>query len=158
MTALYGKRDASLAGIEEPENYIHPTALQSFVEYALDSGNDAQLVITTHSPLLLDFLDDPSAVRVVRRNERDGTIVQQVGDPDKIREALEASGFGLGEFYQRLYLKPSRGQSPRHYVNHRYPNPSLRSLGRLFAVLASAGGSCPAGRTSSQLPIASEEP
>ena len=100
MTALYGKRDASLVGIEEPENYIHPTALQSFVEYALDSGNRAQLVITTHSPLLLDFLDDPSAVRVVRRDERDGTIVQQVGDPDRIREALEASGFGLGEFYQ----------------------------------------------------------
>ena len=100
MTALYGKRDASLVGIEEPENYIHPTALQSFVAYALDSGNDAQLVITTHSPLLLDFLDDPSAVRVVRREERDGTIVQQVGDPGRIREALEASGFGLGEFYQ----------------------------------------------------------
>ena len=100
MTALYGKRDASLVGIEEPENYIHPTALQSFVECALDSGNDAQLVITTHSPLLLDFLDDPSAVRVVRRDERDGTTVQQVGDPDRIREALEESGFGLGEFYQ----------------------------------------------------------
>ena len=100
MTALHGRHDASLVGIEEPENYIHPTALQSFVEYALDSGSDAQLVITTHSPLLLDFLDDPSAVRVVRRDERDGTIVQQVGDPGRIREALEASGFGLGEFYQ----------------------------------------------------------
>ena len=100
MTALHGKRDASLVGIEEPENYIHPTALQSFVEYSLDSGNDAQLVITTHSPLLLDFLADPSAVRVVRRDEREGTTVHQTGDPKRIREALDASGFGLGEFYQ----------------------------------------------------------
>ena len=99
MTALHGRPGASLVGIEEPENYVHPTALRSFVECALDSGNDAQLVITTHSPLLLDFLDDPSAVRVVRRDERDGTIVEQPGDPDKIREALDASGFGLGEFY-----------------------------------------------------------
>ena len=100
MTALYGKRDASLVGIEEPENYIHPTALQSFVEHALDSRQHTQLVITTHSPLLLDFLDDPSAVRVVRRDARDGTAVEQPGDPDRIREALEESGFGLGEFYQ----------------------------------------------------------
>ena len=100
MTALHGKRDASLVGIEEPENYIHPTALQSFVDYALDSGDRTQLAITTHSPLLLDFLDIPEAVRVVRRDELDGTIVHQPGDPDRIREALEASGFGLGEFYQ----------------------------------------------------------
>ena len=100
MTALHGKRDASLVGIEEPENYIHPTALQSFVEYALDSRQHAQLVITTHSPLLLDFLDDPSAVRVVKRDEYEGTIVHQTGDPERIREALKESGFGLGEFYQ----------------------------------------------------------
>ena len=100
MTALHGRPDASLVGIEEPENYVHPTALRSFVEYALDSRQRAQLVITTHSPLLLDFLDDPSAVRAVRRDERDGTIVEQAGDPKRIREALEESGFGLGEFYQ----------------------------------------------------------
>lgn len=100
MTALHGRPGASLVGIEEPENYVHPTALRSFVECALDSGNDAQLVITTHSPLLLDFLADPPAVRVVKRRERDGTTVERPGDPDRIREALEESGFGLGEFYQ----------------------------------------------------------
>ncbi len=100
MTALHGKRDASLVGIEEPENYIHPTALQSFVDYALDSGDRTQLAITTHSPLLLDFLDAPETVRVVRMDEIDGTTVHQPGDPDRIRKALEESGFGLGEFYQ----------------------------------------------------------
>ena len=100
MTALHGRPDASLVGIEEPENYVHPTALRSFVEYALDSRQRTQLVITTHSPLLLDFLDDPAAVRAVRRDGRDGTAVQQAGDPKRIREALEESGFGLGEFYQ----------------------------------------------------------
>ena len=100
MTALHGKHDASLVGIEEPENYIHPTALQSFADYALDSGERAQLAITTHSPLLLDFLDAPETVRVVRRDEIDGTTVHQPGDPDRVRKALEESGFSLGEFYQ----------------------------------------------------------
>ena len=100
MTALHGKRDASLVGIEEPENYIHPTALQSFADYALDSRERTQLAITTHSPLLLDFLDDPAAVRVVKRGKSNGTTVHQPGDPDRVRKALEESGFSLGEFYQ----------------------------------------------------------
>ena len=33
MTALHGHPEAILIGIEEPENYIHPTALSSFVEH-----------------------------------------------------------------------------------------------------------------------------
>ena len=100
MTALHSEGDASLVGIEEPENYIHPTALQSFADYLLDSRERTQLAITTHSPLLLDFLDAPETVRVVRRDEREGTTVHQPGDPDRVRKALEESGFGLGEFYQ----------------------------------------------------------
>ena len=100
MTALHSEGDASLVGIEEPENYIHPTALQSFADYALDSRERTQLAITTHSPLLLDFLDAPETVRVVRRDEVDGTTVHQPGDPDRVRKALEESGFSLGEFYQ----------------------------------------------------------
>lgn len=100
MTALHGKRDASLVGIEEPENYIHPTALQSFADYALDSRERTQLAITTHSPLLLDFLDVPAAVRVVRRDENGGTIVEPASNTNRIRKALEESGFRLGEFYQ----------------------------------------------------------
>ena len=75
MTALHGHPEAILIGIEEPENYVHPTALSSFVEHLLDARGRAQFLITTHSPMLLDLLDDPSAVRVVRlvgrgRNDR----------------------------------------------------------------------------------------
>ena len=33
MTALFAESEANLIGIEEPENYVHPTAIASFVEY-----------------------------------------------------------------------------------------------------------------------------
>jgi hypothetical protein len=56
-------------------------------------------MVTTHSPLLLDFLDEPEAVRVVQRSEL-GTGVMTGENPDNVRKALEASGFGLGEFYE----------------------------------------------------------
>lgn len=100
MTALYGDPEPNLMGIEEPENYVHPAAVESFVEHLQDARERAQFMVTTHSPLLLDFLGDPSVVFAVRRDESEGTIVEKEENADDVRRALDASGFGLGEFYQ----------------------------------------------------------
>lgn len=100
MTALYGQPGGSLIGIEEPENYVHPAALSSFVEHLLDARKRVQIMLTTHSPLLLDFLDDPSAVNIVRRDEQLGTVITREKNPEGVRRALDASGFGLGEYYE----------------------------------------------------------
>lgn len=100
MTALFGEARGNLIGIEEPENHVHPTALAAFAEYLLTARERVQILVTTHSPLLLDYLDDPAAVCVVRHTEEEGTRVKREEDPDAVRRALEASGFGLGELYQ----------------------------------------------------------
>ncbi len=100
MTALLAEPETNLIGIEEPENYVHPTALAAFAEHLKGASARVQFIVTTHSPLLLDFLDEPAAVRVVRRSEEGATTVLAVEDPKGIREALDASGFGLGEFYE----------------------------------------------------------
>ncbi len=100
MAALYASPETALIGIEEPENYIHPTALSSFTEHVLDSRNRVQFMLTTHSPMLLDVLNDPAAVTIVSRNDSEGTMVSKEKDPDGVRKALEASGFGLGEYYE----------------------------------------------------------
>lgn len=92
--------DTNLIGIEEPENYVHPTALSSFVEYLLNAQGRIQFMVTTHSPLLLDFLNRPEAVRIVQHGEEKGTTVIAGDDPHGVRRALERSGFGLGEFYE----------------------------------------------------------
>ena len=99
MTALHTSTEAKLIGIEEPENYVHPTALSAFVEYLGNVPENTQLAITTHSPLVLDALGDPEVVRVVRRDGERGTVVE-AGDAHGIRRALEASGLGLGEYYE----------------------------------------------------------
>ena len=100
MTALYASPETGLIGIEEPENYVHPAALASFTEHVLDSRNRVQFMVTTHSPMLLDVLDDPAAVTVVSRNDSEGTTVIKEKDPDGVRKALDTSGFGLGEYYE----------------------------------------------------------
>lgn len=100
MTALFAETEANLIGIEEPENYVHPTALSAFVEHLLKTESRAQFMVTTHSPLLLDFLNEPAAVRVVRRNGEQGTTVEEQKNAEGVRKALDESGFGLGEFYE----------------------------------------------------------
>ena len=100
MTALLGESETNVLGIEEPENYIHPSALAAFVEYLRDCQDRVQFMVTTHSPLLLDLLDDPASVCVVQRGDREGTAVHREANPDGVRNALSASGFSLGEFHQ----------------------------------------------------------
>lgn len=100
MTALYGEPGLNLIGIEEPENYVHPSALSSFAVHLQDARDRVQFMVTTHSPLLLDFLGDPSSMFVVRRGGSEGTIVQKEENADGVLRALDASGFGMGEFYQ----------------------------------------------------------
>ena len=100
MTALLGEPEANLLGIEEPENYIHPNALSVFVEHLRAAQDRVQFMVTTHSPLLLDLLDDPACVCVVQRSDGKGTTIHREANPDGVRSALRASGFSLGEFHQ----------------------------------------------------------
>ena len=100
MTALLAKTERNLIGIEEPENYVHPAALSVFAQYLLNVRESVQFLVTTHSPLLLDYLNEPEAVRVVQRDEEKGTVVLPQENPDGVRRALEASEFGLGQFYE----------------------------------------------------------
>ena len=100
MTALHSEPETNLIGIEEPENYIHPTALSAFLDHLQSECPRVQFLVTTHSPLLLDFLNRPEAVRVVRRDSQLGTTVLSQENPERVRRALNESGFGLGEFYE----------------------------------------------------------
>ncbi len=100
MTAFYGQPGTTLIGIEEPENYIHPAAVYAFVEHVEAVKGSLQLLLTTHSPIMLDLLDDPASIIIVKRNDDSGTEAQRQPDPGRIRKALDASGFGLGQYYE----------------------------------------------------------
>ncbi len=52
----YAKRSAQLILIEEPENGVHPRALQAVVQ-SLSSVYDGQLFCATHSPLVLSLIN-----------------------------------------------------------------------------------------------------
>lgn len=100
ITALYGEPDTNLLGIEEPENYIHPSALSAFVEHTRGAQKRVQFMMTTHSPILLNLLNDPRIVYIVKRGEATGATVIRERNPEGVRRALDESGFSLGEYHQ----------------------------------------------------------
>jgi predicted ATPase len=98
LLALGGaKEPPALLGFEEPENGIHPGRIRLVADYLTTqaAAGDSQLIITTHSPVLLDMLADESLF-VCRK--RDGqTVLEAYGDQgtlfraDDIRDALQAA-------------------------------------------------------------------
>ena len=78
---------------------MHPSALGAFAEQLREVQPRLQLLVTTHSPILLDHLDEPAAILVVRRTDA-GTEVVREENPQAVRKALDESGFALGEFHQ----------------------------------------------------------
>ncbi len=91
--------------IEEPENGLHPSRLKAVVEMLrkLSTGEvgtqPRQVILTTHSPLLLNFAR-PEEVRIVRRDTEKGTQVtplKAVPDIDKL-----LAEFGVGELWYLL--------------------------------------------------------
>lgn len=69
LLALSGVEDSpALVGFEEPENGIHPRRIQLIAELLMtqETLNQTQHIVTTHSPLLPDLLEDDSLFSVRR--------------------------------------------------------------------------------------------
>lgn len=100
VVALTGTDKAGLFAVEEPENYVHPTALEALVKLLISASKHSQIIVTTHSPLVLDYLADmPETVCVISGPAGQGTTLDRGGSRDNILKALEESGFTLGDFW-----------------------------------------------------------
>jgi predicted ATPase len=71
LTLAHLPEPRKLLLIEEPENGIHPGILKEMIDVfrkATTRPPECQVIMTTHSPLLLDFVE-PEEVRIFLRNE-----------------------------------------------------------------------------------------
>lgn len=91
--------------IEEPENGLHPRRIGELMTLLRkmttgEVGNRArQIILTTHSPLLLNYAQ-PEEVRIVLRDQEQGTKVtamKDVADLEMLRKE-----FDLGEIWYML--------------------------------------------------------
>jgi predicted ATPase len=66
ITALLQDPPLPLIAIEEPELTVHPGALPLLLDFLREASRRSQVIISTHSPELLDLMD-ADEVRVVER-------------------------------------------------------------------------------------------
>lgn len=93
VTALY--LENTIIAFEEPENCVHPYLFETVVDLCRKSPT--QVVMTTHSPYLLNKVSDPKEVLLVEK-ENGRTKVKPVEDLNKARRLLE-EGIPLGEIW-----------------------------------------------------------
>ena len=87
---------APLICIEEPELGLHPDALPHLAKLLIAASERTQLIVTTHSDILVDALTDtPEAVLVAGRSER-GTTLERL-DAEKLKPWLDE--YRLGELW-----------------------------------------------------------
>jgi AAA domain, putative AbiEii toxin, Type IV TA system/AAA ATPase domain len=89
----------SLLIIEEPENGIHPRLLKALLEQIRAIGKTGtQIILTTHSPLLLDaFSEEPESVVVFDRDATGPTRVRQLTAAEM--DPVLNGDFGLGSYW-----------------------------------------------------------
>ncbi len=91
-----------LIAIDEPETGLHPAMLDIVAEYARDASSRSQVILTTHSPELLDsFGAEPPTTTVVERV--DGETKLRVIAGDELHYWLKK--YTLGELFRSNELE-----------------------------------------------------
>lgn len=105
LTALYQENTPSIICFEEIENGVHPWLLHKMIELLKIvstegiTGQPVQILITTHSPLLLNYVE-PHQVRAVELDSEGKTQVHALPtDSARFQKALEAYDGELGELW-----------------------------------------------------------
>lgn len=98
----------SLLLVEEPENGLHPARIAEVVRIlrAIVEETGTQIVLATHSPLVVNELQ-PKEVSVVTRSEAAGTTVTRIHETPDFAE--RAKVYALGE----LWIAYANGEDER---------------------------------------------
>jgi predicted ATPase len=119
LTVLYDPDPPQLIGIEEPENQLHPRLLPELVGECRAASARSQLMVTTHSPFLIDALK-PEEVWVLYRDEEGYTKAKRTADMQGVQEFIN-NGATLGNLWMENYFEvgdplTNAGGSIRKYI------------------------------------------
>ena len=109
ITALLQDPPIPVVGVEEPELTVHPGAIPLLFDYLKEASTRSQLIVTTHSPELLDLVsvDD---IRVVERRDGATTVARMAPHQwDAVRSGL----LSLGEVLRAEGIQQDLRSGPR---------------------------------------------
>ena len=106
LTILCHPQPPELICIEEPELALHPDAMPLLAELLRHASERTQVIVTTHSPDLVDqFTVDPGAIVICERGFDGDTQFKRLTE-----EGLEGwlSDYRLGEIWQKGVIGGNR--------------------------------------------------
>jgi predicted ATPase len=105
LTLLCHPDPSPLLCIEEPELGLHPDVLPSVARLLREASEKTQLLVTTHSDILVDALSEtPESILVCEKHE--GATEMRRLDRDELGEWLER--YSLGTLWTRGHLGGTR--------------------------------------------------
>lgn len=107
-------RNPPILLVEEPENGLHPARIKDVVGVLREISQTTQVLIATHSPLVVNELK-PNEVSVVTRTQEKGTIVTPIKDTPNFEERSKV--YALGE----LWLSYADGDTERPLLDGKEP-------------------------------------
>lgn len=102
MTLINDPQPPQLIGIEEPENFIHPSLLADLAEEFRKASQRTQLLVTSHSPFIVNEAR-ADEVYVLYRDEGGFTQAKKVSEMKGIVELIESGG-RLGDLWMEQYF------------------------------------------------------
>lgn len=96
LYTIVTKKNSHIILIDEPQSFLHPSALRKLFEI-IRMYPMHQYLISTHSPLALSLSDDDRMFQVVRSEE--GSKVQLLEGRDDLRAALADVGVRFGDIF-----------------------------------------------------------
>lgn len=94
-----------LISLEEPEIGLHPDVLPKIADLLVEASTRTQLIVTTHSDILVDALSDQAESVVVCDWSPGGTTMRRL-DRDRLRGWLDE--YRLGELWRKGELGGTR--------------------------------------------------
>ncbi|OFV99652.1 MAG: hypothetical protein A3H28_14625 [Acidobacteria bacterium RIFCSPLOWO2_02_FULL_61_28] len=111
LLAVYQLGRPKVVMIEEPEATIHPAVTELIVQVLLDASHERQMLLTTHSPDILDYKDlTDTQIRVVTV-DRNATFIAPVSWEG--REAIRERLYTPGELFRSGELNPDVNEAKR---------------------------------------------
>lgn len=114
-------RPMQFVGIEEPETALHPAASGALMDALREAAEHTQIVVTTHSPDLLDRFD-PLTDKLLVVQAVEGTT--SIDDPDDASaEAIKENLVTAGELLRQDQLIPREVQTKLQFTDELVPQP-----------------------------------
>jgi len=96
-SVLSAGRNEPLVCIEEPENYLHPAALQKLLNFLQDHSDKWPVLITTHSPYLLNCVKNVEDIAVAVVDDSGATRFDKVKNTKQLRDYLKSDFMSIGD-------------------------------------------------------------